>query len=130
LELLHAVIRALGQGNGVVKPQRTERRSPDQTDTDRTADDIAVVVHQSRTSARRRGGYSRLDTIGVGRSREFAGSCPSRRALVIVQAAGVGINRALQPNLPWQEPERHLQLSRDAPVFRSAESVHSAERVG
>ena len=49
LELLDAVELALGERNRVVEAQRTERRGPDQADTDRGTDDIAVVVLQSET---------------------------------------------------------------------------------
>src|ERR1700687_1459691 len=52
LELLHTIIRALGQRDRIVEAQGTERRRPDQTDTEGRADTLAVVKHQSRTGAR------------------------------------------------------------------------------
>src|ERR1700740_2675366 len=51
LELLHAVELTLGERHGVVEAQRTEGRCPDQTDTDRGPDDLAVVIDQARTGA-------------------------------------------------------------------------------
>ncbi len=51
-ELLHAVELTLGDRNRIVEAQRTERRGPDQADTDRGADHIAVVILQSEAGAR------------------------------------------------------------------------------
>ena len=53
LELLHAVVRTLGERHRVVEAQRTERRRPDQADTHRRADQIAVVEHQIQCRFRR-----------------------------------------------------------------------------
>ena len=51
LELLHAVELPFGDRDRIVEAQRTERRSPDQADTDRGADHIAVVVLQPRAGS-------------------------------------------------------------------------------
>src|SRR5262249_44451264 len=53
----------------------------------------------------------------------------SRRSLIVKQTACVGVDRALQTNFLGQEPERHLQLERGAPIFGTAKRVHRGERV-
>src|SRR5262249_45704880 len=72
-ELLRAVKLALGEGHRVVEAQRSERRGPDQANTDRRADGIAVVVHQSGTGARRGWVDRRRRTVGVLGGGQFAG---------------------------------------------------------
>src|SRR6202035_5111232 len=112
--------------DGVVEAQRTERRGPDQTDAHGRTNDIARIVTQSQTGSGRR----RIDrrTNAAGRV-DFAGGRPRGRSLVVVKATRVGVDGALQPDFLRQEPERHLQLIRCAPVFGAAERVHGAVRV-
>src|SRR5579883_680861 len=101
LELLHAVELTLGERHGVVEAQRTEGRGPDQADTDRGTDDLAVVIHQARTGpgaiGRRLGRPHTAPRPALlrRRRRRFAGERPRRRALVVVETTGVGIDRAL-----------------------------------
>src|SRR5256714_7505838 len=52
LELLDPIKRTFRYRNRIVKAQRSERRCPDQANTHRTADDIAVVELQSGASSR------------------------------------------------------------------------------
>src|ERR1700676_4459868 len=126
LELLHAVKLTFGKRDGIVEAQRTERRGPDQADADRAADRVASIILQSQTGSR----VGRIvgGTNAAGRV-DFAGQGPVRRPLVVIQAAGIGIDRALQAHSLRQEPERHLQLHRGAPIFGAAERVHRTVRV-
>ena len=111
LELLHAVKLALRKRNRIVEAQRTERRSPDDADTHRGADHVAVCHTaipnsfrewpQSLRRLRRRDATGHVD---------LARLRPRRRALVVEESAGVGIDRALEPDFLRQEPERHLQF--------------------
>src|SRR5476649_2839994 len=95
LEFLNAVILTLGERNRVVEAQRTERRRPDQADTDRGPDDIAVVILQTEAGARICRSDRRLDTTG---QVDLASLRPRGRALIIIETAGVGIDRALEPD--------------------------------
>src|SRR5207244_5878257 len=57
LELLHAVKLTLRKRHRIVEAQRTERRSPDDADTHRGANHVAVIILQSQAgsgSGRRR----------------------------------------------------------------------------
>src|SRR5258708_27314636 len=126
-ELLHPVELTLGKRHRIVEAQRTERRGPDQADADRRANDIAAVEHQSRTgSGRRRNARAvrRRSTIGIGRRGDFVGQRPGSRALIIKQTTGLAINRAPQSNFLLQQPHRHLQLIRRAPVLVAAQRIH------
>src|SRR4029077_13328308 len=110
LELLDPVELPLGEGNGIVEAQRTEWRGPDQTDTDRGADDIAAIIDQTSTGAgigRNDARQGRLYAVRVGGRRDFAGVGPRRRSLVVPEITSVGIDRALKTHFPGQEPERH-----------------------
>src|SRR5215212_7134397 len=129
LELLHAVKLTLRKRNRIVEAQRTERRSPDDADTHRGADHVAVVIHQSSTGSGRIGISRRPDTVRVGRGGEFARLRPRCRPLIVKESAGVGIDRTLEPDFLRQEPERHLQFERSAPVFGAAKRVTRAEWV-
>src|SRR6476619_2039184 len=105
LELLHAVELALGDRNRIVEAQRTERRGPDQADTDRGTNQIAVVVLQSQTSSGiRRNNARRLRRLDAAGHVDLARLRPRRRALVVIQAAGIGIDRSLDPDFLRQEP--------------------------
>src|SRR3977135_4348883 len=75
-ELLHHVVRTLGDRHRIVEAQRTEGRLPDQTDTNRTANHIAVVERQSRTSSNRLVGGNAACHV------DFAGLREGRRSLV------------------------------------------------
>src|SRR6516162_3525844 len=131
LELLHAVIRTLGERNRIVEAQRTKRRGPDQTDTHRRANDIAGGKHQTGAGS----GKGRIDlrirrnAIRIGRRGEFGRRSPCRRSLVVPQVAGVGIDGTLQTHFLRQEPERHLQFERRTPVLGAAQRVHRSERI-
>src|SRR5258708_2320364 len=129
LELLNPVELTLGKRHRIVKAKRAERRRPDQTDTHGTAHGITAVEHQARTGPRCRRTDRRPDTIRIGRRGEFARGGPGSRSLIIKQPARVGINGALQSNFLRQEPERQLQLRRQAPILGASECVHRAERI-
>src|SRR5206468_5700019 len=130
LELLHAVKLTLRKRDCIVEAQRTERRSPDDADAHRGAYHVAVVKLQSRTGSgsgrSRRRHLGRLDATG---HVDLTRLRPRRRTLVVEQSACVGIDRALEPDFLRQEPERHLQLERSAPVLGAAERVTRAIRV-
>src|SRR6185369_17841423 len=81
LELLHAVKLTLGDRNRIVKAQRTERRSPDQADTDRGTNDIAIVIHQARTGSSRGRSNRRGGAVRVGRGGELGRLSPRGRPL-------------------------------------------------
>src|SRR6185312_10252277 len=130
LELLHAVKLTLRKRHRIVEAQRTERRSPDDADTHLAADHVAIVRLQSQAgsgqSASRIRRLRRLDTAG---HVDFARCRPRRRALVVPETAGVGIDRALESDFLRQEPERHLQFERSAPVLGAAERVTRTEGI-
>src|SRR5262249_34073597 len=113
-ELLHAVKLTLGEGHRIVEAQRTERRGPDETDTDRTAN--AVLFPKRQAQAGSRVGRSDRPRRATWRSDsvveavDFVRQGPTSRSLVIPQVAGVSIDRALQADFLGQEPERHLQF--------------------
>src|SRR4051794_19216686 len=96
LELLHAVVLALGDRHRIVEPQRTEWRGPDQADTHRRTDSVAIVVLQPEAGS----GINRRGNRGLDATRQidFAGLRPRGRPLVVEQTAGVGIDRALEPD--------------------------------
>src|SRR6185295_1856649 len=127
LELLHAVKLTLRKRNRIVEAQRTEWRSPDDTDTHRGAYHVAVVILQSQTGARsgrrRCRELGRLDATG---HVDLTRLRPRCRALVVEQSTGIGIDRTLEPDFLRQEPERHLQFERSAPVFGAAKRVTRA----
>src|SRR5216684_401923 len=81
LELLHPVEWTLGKRNCIVEAQRTERRRPDQADTDRRANDIAAVVLQSQAGSGRYRTSRRRNTAG---RVDLAGGDPGSRSLIIV----------------------------------------------
>src|SRR4029078_12414794 len=120
------VILPLGDRNRIIEAQRTERRGPDQADTHRTADHIALVILQTKAGAGRIQILRRPDATWYV---DFARLRPRGRSLVVLQAAGIGIDRSLDPDFLWQEPERHLQFRRRAPIFGSAEGVLRSVRV-
>src|SRR6185503_2965391 len=130
LELLHAVKLPLRKRNRIVEAQRTKRRSPDDADTHRGAYHVAVVILQSQTgsgSGRRRcRELGRLDATG---HVDLTRLRPRCRALVVEQSTGVGIDRSLEPDFLRQEPERHLQFERSAPIFGVAVCVARTEWV-
>src|SRR5215212_3652344 len=130
LELLHAVKLTLRNRNRIVEAQRAERRSPDEADTHRASDHVAVVKLQSCAGAGT--GWSRVRRLGRPDATghvDLARLRPRRRPLVVEQSAGVGIDRTLEPDFLRQEPERHLQFERSAPVLGAAECVTRAERI-
>ena len=59
-ELLDAVVLALAERHGVVEAQRTEWRLPDQTDTNRRTDDLAIIIDEAGTGS----GARRIDGRG------------------------------------------------------------------
>src|ERR1700686_5069285 len=75
LELLHAVELTLGERDGIVEAQRTERRGPDQADADRAADRVAGIILQSQTGSRVRRIVGGRSTAGLV---DFAGQGPVR----------------------------------------------------
>src|SRR5262249_19593403 len=133
LELLHAVKLTLGEGHRIVEAQRTERRRPDETDTDRAANDVLLTILQSqagpwvgRSECPRRPTWRGDPVI---EAIDFVRQSPTRRSLVVPQVASVRIDRALQAHFLGQEPERHLQFDRCTPVLRTAKRVAGPERI-
>src|SRR5712671_5356265 len=126
LELLHPVERTLGKRYRIVEAQRTERRRPDQADTDRGAHDVAAVVLQSKAGSRRKRIYR---WTSAARDVDLAGGDPGSRSLIIVQSARIGINGALQSYFLRQEPEWHLQLRRGTPILGAPKRVPRAEGI-
>src|SRR3954452_17930999 len=114
-ELLYDVVLTLGDRDRVIETQRPERRRPDQAYADRGPDNVGVIENHA-ASAR----------VAVDEAIDFTRGCPRRRALVVPQRTGVGINRALQPDFLWQEPERHLQFGGSAPILGAADRVAMA----
>src|SRR5439155_2554438 len=129
LELLHAVKLTLRKRNRIVEAQRTERRSPDDADTHRGANHVAIIIYQARTGSSRSRMNRRRGAIRVGRGGEFARLSPRRRALVVKESAGIGIDRTLEPDFLRQEPERHLQFERRAPILGAAQRIHRAKGI-
>src|ERR1700682_1045958 len=124
LELLHAVVRAFGERHRIVKAQRTEWRGPDQTDTHRGANEIAVIERQSGTGSGRDWISCWANTAG---HVDFTRLYPRCRPLVVPQRTGIGVHGALKPDFLRQEPERHLQLRRRAPILGAAKRILRTE---
>src|ERR1700754_233965 len=112
LELLNDVVLTLRKRDRVIEAKRTERRRPDQTDTDRGADEIGIVEHHSAVAA---------NTIDE--AVDFTCGGPLGRPLIVPKRSGIGINRALETNFLGQEPERHLQFGRRTPILGAAERI-------
>src|SRR5262249_20372366 len=53
-ELLHPVVRLLGQGDRIVEPERSERRVPNQSDADRRTN-MHSIIDRARHRIRHRG---------------------------------------------------------------------------
>src|SRR6185295_959593 len=92
LELLHAVELTLGDRNRIIEAQRTERRGPDQADTDRGTNDIAIVIHQARTGTSRSRSNRRRGAVRVGQGSELGRLSPRGRPLIVKESTGVGID--------------------------------------
>src|ERR1700716_2364653 len=109
LELLHDVVLSFGQRDRVVEAKGPKGRLPNQAHTYRSPDDIGVV---------------KLHGAGrTGRRIHFPGRGPGRGALIVPKRPRIGIDSALKADLLGQEPERHLQFRRPAPIFGAPQRV-------
>src|SRR6185437_10737046 len=71
-ELLHDVVLALRDRDRIVEPQRSERRGPDQADTDRATDRVGVVIDHGAPTG-----------TAVDKAVDFAGRRPTGRTLIV-----------------------------------------------
>src|SRR5579863_2226886 len=130
LELLYDVVLTLGDRDRVVEAERPEWRLPDQADTDRGTHNVARIILQAQTGA----GRGRVSRTVVGWRNtagqiDFTRGGPIGRPLVVAQPAGIRIHGPLQTNFLRQEPERHLEFQRSAPILRTAERVLGTVRI-
>src|SRR5580704_11347884 len=104
-ENLRLVVRFFGDGICEIKPQRPERRIPNQANTHRRADHAVV---------RQRDAFARLRQKG--------------NALVAEDLARVGINGPAHADILRQEKQRLLQLDSPRPIHRTAQGVEVGAR--
>src|ERR1700743_1310047 len=93
-ELLHDVVLALRDRDCVIEAQRSERRLPDQADTDGGADHIGIIVYHS---ARTRN--------AVDQTVDFTRGRPRGRPLIVPKSSRIRIDSAFKSDFLRQEPE-------------------------
>src|SRR5215207_3673924 len=110
----------LAQGEGVVEPDRAERRLPEDAGTNRRADNL-LVVH---THALGLDKYAAdANAIHDAVDNAVAVQVEGTGALVAKQRSGVGKDGTLQAEVARQAPNRELHLERRADVRGSADGV-------
>src|SRR5215207_5959491 len=110
----------LAQGEGVVEPDRAERRLPQDAGTHRRADN-PLVVH---THALGLDKYAAdANAIHDAVDNAVAVQVEGTGALVAKQRSGVGKDGTLQAEVARQAPNRELHLERRADVRGSADGV-------
>src|SRR3569833_120323 len=102
LAALRAVFTVLLQRISEVEAQRSERRIPEQTDTDR--------------------GAGLADAVETRRHR-FTGHVPRRRTLIAPDVTRIGEGRDLDADFLRQEVQRRLEFDAGAPEVRAAKRV-------
>src|SRR5262249_11025743 len=117
-ELLNAVVGLLREREGIVKPQGSERRFPNEPDPDR-ATNMHPVVDRTRRRIRDARTKGRTEIPGD----DFAGRREGRRTGIIPERAGISKSGDLDARILGKEIKRRLQLETGAPVVRAAERI-------
>src|SRR6266536_4302902 len=117
-ERLGAVVAFLGQGEGVIDPERAERRIPDQA----YADGGARLERVGGSGA-----IARVPAVPAQRVRKNRGR-KDLRAAVIPHTADVRERRDFQPDIFREIRDRGLQLEAGAPEIRATDVVTGGSR--